>query len=308
MIINKFMRKIKQLVFFFLLSGLTFGACGNQPKSENIEVAENSTETPKENISTNTPESGEVNADAASKGKPVYLTKADFLTKVADYEKNPNEWKYLGDKPAIIDFYADWCGPCKVIAPVLEQLATEYKDQIYIYKINVDKETELAQAFGIQSIPSLLFIPMKDSPQMARGALPKDDLKKAINEVSMEKLCLLRDIYRTIRDFVVCFQQKHNLCLNEGMLLCSLKNKEKLSASDIAEVLGLTTSNASKIIRQVEEKNLVERIIGREDKRQMYFVLTENGRNKLNVIKEEDMEIEFLLLKIQSEVSKKRIV
>jgi len=114
--------------------------------------------------------------------KTIKLTKADFLTKIANYETNPTEWKYLGDKPAIIDFYADWCGPCRMVAPILEELAGEYAGKIYIYKVNTEQEQELAGVFGINSIPSILFIPMNGKPQMAQGALPKKDLKKAIDE------------------------------------------------------------------------------------------------------------------------------
>lgn len=117
----------------------------------------------------------------------IQLTKADFLSKVADYESNPHEWKYLGDKPAIIDFYADWCGPCKMIAPILEELAAEYDGKIYIYKVNTENEEELAASFGIRSIPSLLFVPMGEAPQMAQGALPKNELKKVINEILLKQ-------------------------------------------------------------------------------------------------------------------------
>lgn len=116
----------------------------------------------------------------------IQLTKTDFITKVMDYEKNPTEWKYLGDKPCIIDFYADWCGPCKMIAPILEELAAEYGDKIYIYKVNTEKEQELAAAFGIRSIPSLLFVPMNEAPQMSQGALPKTSLKEAIETVLLK--------------------------------------------------------------------------------------------------------------------------
>ncbi len=119
--------------------------------------------------------------------KTIKLTKADFLAKVANYETNPTEWNYLGDKPAVIDFYADWCGPCKAIAPVLEELASEYDGEIYIYKIDTEKERELAAAFGIRSIPTLLFVPLKGDPQMAQGALPKATLKEAIDSVLLNK-------------------------------------------------------------------------------------------------------------------------
>jgi thioredoxin 1 len=95
-----------------------------------------------------------------------HLTKDAFLSKVFNYEEN-KEWKYEGDKPAIIDFYADWCGPCKMVAPVLEELSEEYADKMTIYKVDTDAEQELASVFGIQSIPSMLFIPVDDKPQMA---------------------------------------------------------------------------------------------------------------------------------------------
>ena len=117
----------------------------------------------------------------------IHLTKAEFLSKVANYEANPTEWKYLGDKPCIIDFYASWCGPCKTIAPILEDLAKEYDGKIYIYKINTEEEQELAAAFGIRSIPSILFCPTTGAPQMAQGALPKDAFKQAITDVLLKK-------------------------------------------------------------------------------------------------------------------------
>lgn len=117
----------------------------------------------------------------------INLTKADFLSKVANYETNATEWKYLGDRPALIDFYASWCGPCKMIAPILEELAAEYGDSIYIYKIDTEKEQELAAAFGIRSIPTLLFVPMEGDPQLAQGAMPKEALKEAIDAVLLNK-------------------------------------------------------------------------------------------------------------------------
>ncbi|MDD3286497.1 MAG: thioredoxin, partial [Bacteroidales bacterium] len=122
-----------------------------------------------------------------NKMKTINLSKSEFLTKVMNYEQNPQEWKYLGDKPCIIDFYADWCGPCKMVAPLLEELAKEYDGEIYVYKIDTEKEQELAQAFGIRSIPSLLFVPMNEQPQMVMGALPKSELKKAIDDILLKK-------------------------------------------------------------------------------------------------------------------------
>ena len=98
---------------------------------------------------------------AGDVGEVIVLNKADFLTKVFNYEKNPSKWTYEGDKPCIIDFYADWCGPCRRVAPVLQDLAKRYKDDIVIYKINVDKERELAGTFGVSSIPTIVFVPMK---------------------------------------------------------------------------------------------------------------------------------------------------
>ena len=111
-----------------------------------------------------------------------HLTKDTFKEKVFNFEVN-KEWKYEGIKPAIIDFYADWCGPCKMVAPVLEELKDEYDDKLEIYKVNTEEERELSAMFGIQSIPSLLFIPLNGQPQMAMGALPKETFKKAIGDV-----------------------------------------------------------------------------------------------------------------------------
>ncbi len=111
-----------------------------------------------------------------------HLTKDTFLKKVFDYENN-QEWKFNGERPAIVDFYADWCGPCKMVAPVLEELGKEFKGQIDIYKVDTEKEQELASVFGIRSIPSILFIPKEGKPQMAMGALPKESFVQAISDV-----------------------------------------------------------------------------------------------------------------------------
>lgn len=114
-----------------------------------------------------------------------HLTKDTFIKKVFNYEEN-KEWKFEGELPCLIDFYADWCGPCKMVAPILEELSKEYEGKINIYKVDTEAEQELAAAFGIRSIPSMLFCPQDGQPQMAQGALPKDSLKEAIENVLLK--------------------------------------------------------------------------------------------------------------------------
>ena len=111
-----------------------------------------------------------------------HLTKDTFKEKVFNFEAN-KEWKFEGSKPAIIDFYADWCGPCKMVAPVLEELAKDFDGKIDVFKVNTEEEQELAAVFGIRSIPSILFVPSTGQPQMAMGALPKETFVKAFKDV-----------------------------------------------------------------------------------------------------------------------------
>jgi thioredoxin len=118
--------------------------------------------------------------------KTITLTKKEFLKKIVNYEKDTLGWRYLGDKPAVIDFYAKWCGPCKAIAPTLEKLAQEYEGKIYIYKINVDKEPELAEMFGIESIPTLFFIPMEGEPTVTRGMMTRSLFKEYIDSLLID--------------------------------------------------------------------------------------------------------------------------
>ena len=111
----------------------------------------------------------------------IHLTMAGFLRRIADIENK--EWKFLGDKPALIDLYAPWCGPCKMLSPVLDELSDEYEGKVDIYKVNVDDEEELSAAFGIRSVPTLIFVPMNGAPQMSAGALQKPQLKEAIERI-----------------------------------------------------------------------------------------------------------------------------
>ena len=153
------MRKVL-VIFALAVIGSIFACASN-----------NKTEQKTEKSSTTTASSGEV----------VVMDKAMFLKDVFDFEKS-KEWKYLGNKPAIIDLYADWCGPCKQVAPIMKELAKEYAGKIVIYKVNVDQQKELAALFNATSIPLFVFIPMKGEPQLFRGAADKATYKKAIDE------------------------------------------------------------------------------------------------------------------------------
>ena len=156
------MKNIKTLLF--LMAAIVAVSCSN------------STETRAQSDPSTTDGKTEI-----VEGKTIKMNKDMFIERVMDYETNKEEWVYVGDKPAIIDFYADWCKPCKMIAPIMDELAEEYKGQIYIYKVDTQVERELASVFGIRSIPAVLFIPMEGKPQMSTGALPKESFKDAID-------------------------------------------------------------------------------------------------------------------------------
>lgn len=127
------------------------------------------------------------NGNGENEGEVIVLDKAGFLTQIYNYEKNESEWVYEGTVPCIVDFYADWCGPCRQMSPILKQLAEEYKGQIRIYKVNVDNDKELAMAFGIQSIPTFLFVPQNGEPQLAVGAFSKETFVNHINTFLLGK-------------------------------------------------------------------------------------------------------------------------
>ncbi len=115
-----------------------------------------------------------------------HLTKAEFLKKVDNYEVD-QKWNYLGDRPCVIDFYATWCGPCKRLAPILEELSKEYSKEIYIYKVDAEQERELAYIFGVRSYPTIVFCPMNGTPEIALGLQPKEQLKKWIDTILLGK-------------------------------------------------------------------------------------------------------------------------
>lgn len=118
-----------------------------------------------------------------NQGKVITLNRASFIDLVMDFEKNPNNWAFKGQKPCVIDFYADWCRPCKMVAPIMEELAVEYQGKINIYKVNVDNEKELAGLINVQSIPAILFCPLNGSPQMQAGAMSKEQYKQIFEEL-----------------------------------------------------------------------------------------------------------------------------
>lgn len=156
---------MKKQIFVSLILASLFTACTEKKQESKTDVIQ---QTEKQTL-------------------PIHLTKTEFLSKVANFQATSTEWKYLGDKPCIIDFYATWCGPCKMVAPILDDLAKEYDGKIYIYKVDVDAEPEIAAAYGIQSIPTIFFSPMNGSPRVSQGAMQKEDFKKMIADVLLKK-------------------------------------------------------------------------------------------------------------------------
>jgi len=171
------------------LSVVWFSSCGGSATSENKPESAIATTNLTDKVNANNEVQAVNNTtDASSEsGEVIQLTNAVFLEKVYDYKKDPKKWVFKGDKPCIIDFYADWCRPCKMVAPIMDELSGKYKGQVVIYRVNVDEERELAQFFGIQSIPTVFFCPANGDPQMSQGALPKESYEKAITDILLQK-------------------------------------------------------------------------------------------------------------------------
>lgn len=165
------MKKYSILLVFAL--AISFTACSSNDGTKNVVTSDNEAYTGDGNLT--------------DQGKVMHLTAEQFKTLVWDYSKDADNWVFKGDLPVIIDFYADWCRPCKMVAPIMDELAAEYKGKIRVYKIDTDKEKELAQAFNIRSIPAVLFVPVEGKPQMSVGALPKPTFETAIKDVLMVK-------------------------------------------------------------------------------------------------------------------------
>ena len=161
------MKRLFQIFAIGLI--ITFAACNQSQESES-QTTHSTDKTQNEVVSDN----GDI--------KPIYLTTDEFKDLVWNYEANPQEWVYNGEIPCVVDFYADWCKPCKIVAPIMDDLADHYKGKVQIYKVNTDNERELATVFQVRSIPSILFVPMEGRPAMQAGAMSKEDYIRIIDE------------------------------------------------------------------------------------------------------------------------------
>jgi thioredoxin 1 len=172
---------MKKILFAaILLSAISFGSCNSQHSGDEVK---GNAQGQSDKLSDN--KSGNDNQAI----KAVKISKLDFLAKVMDYEKNPNQWKFAGELPCVVDFYADWCGPCKIASPILDELAKEYKGKVNFYKVDTQVESELASVFGISGIPSFLICPTEGKPMMTSGiGRTKEETKEMFKKMIEEKL------------------------------------------------------------------------------------------------------------------------
>jgi len=173
---------IKRVVIALLLgSAVSLSSCSGSSEDKHISVPEQAKDVQAQSKT----EPVVQNSVAVSKGAVKHISQQEFIEKVFDY-KTQKTWKFKGDKPCIVDFYADWCKPCKILAPIFEKLAVKYEGKVDFYKINVDENKELSAAFNIQSIPAVLFCPKDGEPQMSMGVLPEEELDKAVQTVLLK--------------------------------------------------------------------------------------------------------------------------
>ncbi|MBN1388645.1 MAG: thiol reductase thioredoxin [Bacteroidales bacterium] len=177
------MKKINYFILAFFIV-VSLNGCSTSTAAEKGEKNDKNDKNEKKT---------EASALKEQKGS-IPLTKAEFLARVYNYEKNTDSWVYEGDKPAIVDFYADWCQPCKIASPILDELAHKYDGQIYVYKVNTEKERELAAAFGIRSIPTFLLIPMNERPQAFSGIGQTEEATREIFEQAIDQVLLKNKI------------------------------------------------------------------------------------------------------------------
>jgi thioredoxin len=170
----------KSIIPVVFLSLLWLSSCNGKNKTDNSSLANE--------IEENNGSADHAMDDGQSgNGKVIHMTNAMFLEKVYDYKTSPDAWEYKGTNPCIIDFYADWCRPCRMVAPIMDELAEKYAGKVTIYKVNTEKEPELARFFGIRSIPTFFFCPVGGNPQMAQGAMNKSDYEKIITDFLLKK-------------------------------------------------------------------------------------------------------------------------
>ena len=181
---------IRKYILVLFLGSFAVTGCGNSSAESANSATNQGTAISENKAAVNKTVVSDDKSDKNSGKGTIMLTKADFLEKVMDYESNPEEWVYKGDRPAMIDFYADWCGPCRTAAPILEELAKEYADEIYIYKIDTEVERELAAVFGISSLPSFLFVPQEGRPTMSNGIARTPEETKAMFAQMIDELLL----------------------------------------------------------------------------------------------------------------------